>query len=105
MYKLMVFIPMAQKEDVKMAMFEAGGGRIGNYDCCSFEVEGIGQFRPLKGSSPFIGKTDQIEQVREVRVEMVCEDEVLEAVIAAMKASHPYETVAYDVIRLANEAG
>ncbi|MBT3236471.1 MAG: NGG1p interacting factor NIF3 [Bdellovibrionales bacterium] len=100
MYKLIFFVPLKQCEEVKSAMFQAGGGKIGNYDCCSWQVVGQGQFRPLGGSKPFVGEQDQIEQVTEYRVEMVCDDGVLRSVIAAMKFTHPYEEVAYDVIRL-----
>ena len=103
MFKIVVFIPLEQTEDVKSAMFEAGGGRIGNYDCCSFQLEGEGQFRPLKGSNPHIGSLDSIEKVKENRVEMVCSDELIRPVIAAMREAHPYEEPAFDVIKLSND--
>ena len=80
-------------------MFEAGAGRVGNYDCCAWQTRGEGQFRPLDGSSPFLGNQGQIETVIEHKLEMVCEEQCLEAVIAALKRSHPYEEVAYAVIR------
>lgn len=102
MYKLCVFIPEAQVEPVKQAMFEAGGGRIGNYDSCSWQVRGQGQFRPLDGSRPFIGQQGAVETVEEYRVELVCEDDRVRAVIDAMKAAHPYEEPAFDVWRLAD---
>lgn len=80
-------------------MFEAGAGRVGNYDCCAWQTRGEGQFRPLDGSSPFLGNQGQIETVIEHKLEMVCEEQCLEAVIAALKRAHPYEEVAYTVIR------
>ena len=80
-------------------MFEAGAGRVGNYDCCAWQTKGEGQFRPLDGSSPFLGNQGQIETVIEHKLEMVCEEQCLEAVIAALKRAHPYEEVAYTVIR------
>ncbi len=80
-------------------MFEAGAGRVGNYDCCAWQTRGEGQFRPLNGSSPFLGNQGQIETVIEHKLEMVCEGQCLEAVIAALKRAHPYEEVAYTVIR------
>ena len=95
MIQVIVFVPSEHKEKVKMAMFNAGAGRMGNYDSCSFEHMGIGQFRPLPGSKAFIGKVNEIEIVEEVRIEMVCEDEAYSQVIAAIKSSHPYETPAY----------
>ncbi len=82
---------------VKNAVFEAGAGRYDNYDCCAWEVEGIGQFRPLAGSDPFIGKSDMIERVAETRVEMICEDVLVPAILSALIVTHPYETPAYEV--------
>ena len=93
------YVPKTHLEEVKKAVFEAGAGRIGNYDCCSFEIEGLGQFRALPGSQPFLGKQGLVEQVVEVKVEMVCEDEKLPDIIQALKTSHPYETPAYYAIK------
>lgn len=95
MIQIIVFVPEDHKEAVKQAMFKAGGGKIGNYDSCCFEIKGVGQFRPLKGSNAFIGEVGVLEQVAEVKVEMACEDSVFENVVRAMKAAHPYETPAY----------
>lgn len=81
-------------------MFLAGAGRIGNYDQCCWQVKGQGQFRPLDGANPYIGAQGAVEYVDEYKVEMVCEDSLLVAVIAAMKSSHPYEEPAYDIIQL-----
>lgn len=100
MYKLTVYIPESHLESVKTALFAAGAGRIGHYDACSWEVKGEGQFRPLAGSQPFLGQHGCVETVAEFRVEMVVEDAVIHPVIAALKQSHPYETPAYDVIRV-----
>jgi hypothetical protein len=102
MYKLAVFIPETHLEQVKTAMFEAGAGRIGNYDQCCWQVKGQGQFRPLAGANPYLGAHGEVEQVDEYKVEMVCEDALLYAVLEAMRASHPYEEPAHDVIQLVN---
>jgi len=99
-FKICFFVPVEHAEKVKTAMFNAGGGKIGDYDCCSFETLGTGQFRPLKGANPFIGKTGTIEKVSELKVEMVCENHCLKAVMIAMKENHPYEMPAYDIIKL-----
>jgi hypothetical protein len=100
MYKLCVFVPEHAADQVKQAMFNAGAGKIGNYDSCCWQVLGRGQFRPLAGSSPAIGRLDQIETVDEFRIEMVCADEYIEDTVAALKKSHPYEEPAYDVWKL-----
>ncbi|MGE8101160.1 NGG1p interacting factor NIF3 [Pseudomonas fluorescens] len=100
MYKLSFFVPQSHVEVVKSAVFAAGGGRIGAYDHCSWQVLGLGQFRPLDGSQPFIGQAGLVEQVEEWKVELVVSDELMGAVVAALKQSHPYETPAYEVWRL-----
>jgi hypothetical protein len=100
MYKLGVYIPASHLEEVKSALFTAGAGRIGAYDSCCWQVRGQGQFRPCEGSRPFIGQQGQVETVEEYRVEMVVDDSVLDAVMVALRASHPYEEPAFDVTRL-----
>jgi len=100
MFKISVFIPESHLEPVKTAMFAAGAGRIGDYDSCSWQCLGSGQFRPLNGASPYIGQQGTLETVQEYKVEMVCADELIKAAIAAMKQAHPYEEPAYDVWRL-----
>lgn len=96
MYKLCFYVPESHLELVKSAVFAAGAGKIGDYDCCAWQVRGQGQFRPLEGSQPFIGAKDNTEQVEEYRVEMVVEDEKLKAVLEAFNRAHPYETPAFD---------
>ncbi len=100
MYKLTVFIPDDALDQVKSAMFAAGAGSIGNYEQCCWQVQGTGQFMPLAGSTPHIGRHDSLETVDEWRVEMVVDDAFITATIAALKKTHPYETPAYDVIKV-----
>lgn len=101
MYKLAFFVPDSHVEVVKVAVFAAGGGRIGDYDHCAWQTLGQGQFRPLDGSQPFLGQTGQVEVVEEWKVELVVADELIVQVVDALKQSHPYETPAYEVWRLA----
>ncbi len=96
MYKLVVFVPVNHKEKVKEALFEAGAGRYADYDCCSWETMGVGQFRPLDGSDPFIGKNGVVEQVEEYRIEMICEEAVIESAVEALIIAHPYEEPAFE---------
>ena len=96
MYKLVVFIPESHLQQVKTALFAAGAGHIGDYDHCSWQVLGEGQFRPLQGSNAFIGETGQLQQVTEYRLETVIKEIAIEAVIKALYAAHPYEEPAYD---------
>ena len=100
MFKIIVFIPEEHTESVKQALFKTGAGKIGNYDCCSFETLGTGQFKPLKGSTPYLGSEDIVEKVTEVKLEMVCSKSNINKAIKAMKEAHPYEEVAYDILKL-----
>ncbi|MGP5546849.1 NGG1p interacting factor NIF3 [Psychrobacter alimentarius] len=100
MYKLTVFVPNDALDTVKSALFAAGAGTIGDYEQCCWQVQGTGQFMPLTGSTPHIGTHNRLETVEEWRVEMVVEENAIEATIAALKYTHPYETPAYDVIKV-----
>jgi len=100
--KVVVFVPADHVESVTAAMADAGAGRIGQYDHCSFRTPGTGTFRPLRGAKPFIGKKGRLEKVEEVRLEMVVPSWKLDAVVHAMRRSHPYDEVAYDVYDLSN---
>ena len=102
MYKLTVFIPEEAVEQVKSALFAAGAGKIGNYEQCCWQVQGVGQFMPLIGSKPHIGTHDSLETVNEWRVEMVVATAMIDNVVEALKQAHPYETPAYDVIEVLN---
>ena len=102
MYKLAFYVPKEQKEEVKEALFTIGAGAHENYDKCSWEVEGTGQFRPLQGASPFLGNVGEVERVAEYKVEMICKDELIQQAVQTLKEAHPYEEVAYEVIKLEN---
>ena len=102
MFFIIFYSPVEHTEKIKQAMFEAGAGRIGSYACCAFQTVGTGQFMPLPTAMPFIGQEGNLDRVTECRVEMICEEYCIEAAIAALKISHPYETPAYHVIRMEN---
>jgi len=95
LFRLDVYIPESHLESVKVALFAAGAGRFGNYDCCAFQSQGCGQFRPCQGARPFLGSIGQVERVVEWKVELVLPESSLPTVIQALKDSHPYETPAY----------
>lgn len=100
MYKISVYIPSDYLETVKLAMFDQGAGRLGNYEHCAWQVLGQGQFRPLAQSNPFKGQKGTIETVDEYLVEMVCDEKTIKPVIAALKKAHPYEEPAFSIVRL-----
>lgn len=95
LYILVFYVPETEAEKVKTAVFAAGAGALGNYDQCCWQTTGTGQFRPLTGSQPFIGTPDKVEKVTETRVEMICPQGTIKAVISSLKQAHPYETPAF----------
>lgn len=97
MHQIIFYVPESHLEQVKSALFQAGAGRIGDYDCCAWQCRGEGQFRPLQGSKPYLGEQDKVERVAEYKVELVCAEDCLEQAVAAMLAAHPYEEPAYSV--------
>ncbi len=99
MYILVTYVPETHIEQVKTALFAAGGGAIGNYSSCSWQVKGQGQFKPGAGSDPFLGKREQLEKVDEYRLELVCSDEKAPEVAQALKSAHPYEEPAYHFVK------
>lgn len=99
--KWVVYVPFEQSDAVQAALFEAGAGHIGEYSHCSWSVAGTGQFLPLDGASPAIGSIGTVERVPENRVEVVAPARLRAGVLAAMRAAHPYEEPAFDILSLA----
>lgn len=102
--KIVVFVPSGARSRVLEAMAAAGAGAIGDYDRCAFWTPGTGTFRPLPGAQPYLGTVGQAEETSEDRLEMIAPEPQVNAVVAAMKAVHPYEEVAYDILPLTNTA-
>ena len=99
--KWVFFVPRENAEAVREAVFAAGAGRIGDYSHCCWTVEGTGQFLPHDGATPAIGSVGAIERVAEDRIEVIAPAGLRADVLAAMRAAHPYEEPAFDVIALA----
>jgi hypothetical protein len=99
--KWVIFVPPENAEAVRAAVFAAGAGRIGDYSQCSWSVTGTGQFLPEDGAAPAIGSVGAVEQVVEDRVEVVAPARVRREVLSAMRAAHPYEEPAFDIVALA----
>jgi dinuclear metal center YbgI/SA1388 family protein len=100
--KLFTFVPLQQVEQVRGALFAAGGGHIGNYSECSFGVEGTGTFMGGDNTHPFAGKPGELHYEKEVKIEVVFPAHRQATIIRSLLAAHPYEEVAYDVVELAN---
>jgi hypothetical protein len=98
--KLVVFVPREALDSVRDALFAAGAGRIGDYERCSFYTEGTGTFLGGVGTKPDVGRAGREERVAELRLETVYPAELHDAVIAALRNSHPYEEPAFDVYEL-----
>ena len=99
-YKFAVYVPVDYADKVRDALFNAGAGRIGNYAETSFNIQGEGTFKPLKGTHPFLGEIDKRENVKEIKVETVVPERNLKSIISAMKDAHPYEEPAYDIYEI-----
>ncbi len=102
MKKLVVYVPRANVEEVRKALFEAGAGAIGDYDECSYNTAGYGTFRPLDGASPAIGEVGKQERVEETKIEVVFPAYLERNIIVSMLSTHPYEEVAYNLVTLDN---
>ncbi|HHD75183.1 MAG TPA: NGG1p interacting factor NIF3 [Nitratifractor sp.] len=100
MYQIYFYVPKESVESVKEAMFQAGAGRVGNYSHCSWQSLGEGQFKPEPGATPVIGALEKLERLAEYRVEMVCQEKHVKEVLQALLDSHPYEEVAYGVVKI-----
>jgi dinuclear metal center YbgI/SA1388 family protein len=101
--KIAVFVPGEHADTVATAMAKSGAGVIGEYQSCSFRMNGKGTFRGSQHSAPTIGEPLRLEEVAEVRLEMLVPRSRVTSVVAAMKSVHPYEEVAYDLYTLENE--
>lgn len=100
--KLYVYVPKKHVEKVRQAIFEAGGGKIGNYSECSFNLPGTGTFKAEEGTQPFAGKVGERHKEEEFKVEIIFPGYLRNKIVSAMQRVHPYEEVAYDIISLGN---
>jgi hypothetical protein len=98
--KLVWFVPADALDVTRAAVFEAGGGRIGDYERCSWYTAGTGTFLGGDETDPAIGERGREEHVPELRVEALVPDELVEDAVEALRAAHPYEEPAYDVYPL-----
>lgn len=100
--KLVTFVPNDHLEKVRVSLFNAGAGNIGNYDQCSFSLVGTGSFRGNENANPFVGKKGELSLESETRLELIYEGYNEFNILSALKKNHPYEEVAYDIYLLEN---
>lgn len=96
--QLYTYIPSSHAESVKMALFEAGAGRVGLYEHCSFSFPGVGTYKPLSGAEPFLGRVGEESKENETRMEVIFPAHRKAQVLKALRSSHPYEEIAYGVL-------
>ncbi|MFV8224839.1 Nif3-like dinuclear metal center hexameric protein [Christiangramia aquimixticola] len=100
--KLTTFVPVKDAEKVRTALFQAGAGSIGNYDHCSFNIEGSGSFKGNEESNPVIGQKGQLHFEKEIQLGMTFPAHLKSKIVKALFDSHPYEEVAYEIHQLEN---
>ena len=100
--KIIVFVPTAAAPQVEEAMCQAGAGKLGNYDNCSYQMAGEGHYRPLEGAQPWAGAVGETHSETEVRLEVLVHKALCGKVVGAMIKAHPYEEPAFDIITLDN---
>ncbi len=103
MMKLHTFVPVDQANQVRNALFEAGAGHIGEYSEVSYNISGTGTFKGSEKTKPFAGEPGMLREEPEIRIEVVFQPHLQDAVIKSLRASHPYEEVAYDIVSLSND--
>jgi hypothetical protein len=99
-YKVVVTVPEAEADKLRLAIGGAGGGTVGKYTFCSFSSKGIGRSLPGDGAQPAIGQIGKLEEIPEERIEISCNSENLRAVILAIRNAHSYEEPAIDIYKL-----
>ena len=100
--KVITYGPTNNADSIRQAMFDAGAGNIGNYAECSYNSEGVGTYRGLAGTNPYLGASGDPHQEKEVRIETVVPNHLIGKVVKNLIDAHPYEEVAYDIVSLQN---
>ena len=103
MFKIITFVPVKDASRLRQAMGDAGSGVLGNYHHASFSTKGVGRFIPAEGAHPVIGEVGKPEEVEEERIEVICDGEKINNVVAAIKKTHPYEEVPLEIYQLVDE--
>ena len=99
-YKLEIFVPETHFRALQKALQDADAGHIGNYDSCLSYSRVTGTWRPLAGTKPFIGTEGEVSEAPELKVEVTIRAEILEVVMKAIRAVHPYEEPLINVLPL-----
>ena len=99
-FQIVCYVPLSHVEQVKEAIFSTGAGRFGAYSKCCWQTLGEGQFFSHDDASPFTGHPGKLSKVQEVKIEVFCHRDFVQAAVDAMRQAHPYETPAYGVFSM-----
>ncbi|OAB76175.1 Nif3-like dinuclear metal center hexameric protein [Cochleicola gelatinilyticus] len=100
--KLVTYVPKEDALTVRNALFEAGAGDIGNYSNCSFSSEGVGSFKGNDASNPVKGRKGETHFEEETQLGVTFESHKQSIILKALRKTHPYEEVAYEITTLEN---
>ena len=103
MFKIITFAPVKDAGKVRKAMGDAGAGVLGKYHHASFSTKGIGRFIPSSGVHPTVGEIGKMSEVKEERIEVICQKEKVKKVVNAIKKTHPYEEIPIEIYQLVDE--
>lgn len=101
--KIIVTVPVENREEVRNAICDEGAGIIGNYTDCTISTKCIGTFKPLDNANPYIGENNKLEFVEEEKLEARCDINIVKRVLKKLREVHPYEEPAIDIIPLIDE--
>ncbi len=101
--QLVTYVPEANAEELRVALANAGAGKLGNYSDCGFQSKGEGTFKPLDGSQPYLGEINSLHREKETRLEMIFPSYLIGKMESVLKKVHPYEEVAYSILGLENK--
>ena len=100
--QLVTYAPVDKAEKIREALFSVGAGKIGHYENCSFNVTGTGIFKALEKAQPYVGERGKLHYEEEERISLIFPKHLQDSIIRKLREVHPYEEVAYEIIRLEN---
>ncbi len=101
--QLVTYAPVKEAEKIRQALFEAGAGKIGEYEECSFNVKGVGTYKPVEGADPYIGEIGKRQEEPEERISVIFPKHLQSKILQNLFERHPYEEVAYEIFQLENK--
>ena len=100
--KLTTYVPIKHADALRNSLFSANAGSIGNYDNCSFNIEGQGTFKGNENSNPVLGEKGKQHTEKEIKISIVFESKNEASILNALKEHHPYEEAAYEIVTTEN---